>query len=423
MKDRLGEQITHTVCGLVQLASTLTRSLTRFAPLSTLPSAVSSPHPARRSFSSMDNEAAVASPADLLFKAPLEVVKYPDPILRAKNKRVNMFDESLKRLVHEMFDVMYRNKVLKTKASKSYHDLVTKQHNLWKSIIEYEMIDDQAKRIGGGSGKVLAAEKKNNALALMILMSDLLLFNDAQQSECEKLVGFLFHRTDGIGLSAPQVGINVELMVFNLVGERGEGEEIVLINPRIKRYSSKIVPFNEGCLSFPGIYGDVQRPDALQVDAQDIAGASFEVNLTGLSARVFQHEYDHLQMGMLIRVSSVQYILGLTTRIIPNVQSNYKGKPITSSVSLEETTPMNVVPLEETTSMNAQLFTNYKGILFIDRMSDEVLDGIRAELQARVILTSFTMALEKKYEETTGLPSPETIDARRKKKAVGFGKA
>ncbi|KAL6497544.1 Peptide deformylase 1B, chloroplastic [Orobanche hederae] len=230
--------------------------------------------PARRSSSSMDNEAVVASPADLLFKAPLEVVKYPDPILRAKNKRVNMFDESLKKLVYEMFDVMYR--------------------------------------------------------------------------ECEKLVGFLFHRTDGIGLSAPQVGINVELMVFNLVGERGEGEEIVLINPRIKRYSSKIVPFNEGCLSFPGIYGDVQRPDALQVDAQDIAGASFEVNLTGLSARVFQHEYDHLQ-----------------------------------------------------------------GILFIDRMSDEVLDGIRAELQA----------LEKKYEETTGLPSPETIDARRKKKAVGFGKS
>ncbi|KAL6507308.1 Peptide deformylase 1B, chloroplastic [Orobanche gracilis] len=223
--------------------------------------------PARRSSSPMDNEAAVASPADLLFKAPLEVVKYPDPILRAKNKRVNMFDESLKKLVYQMFDVMYR----------------------------------------------------------------------------------IYVGTDGIGLSAPQVGINVELMVFNLVGERGEGEEIVLINPRIKRYSSKIVPFNEGCLSFPGIFGDVQRPDALHVDAQDLAGASFEVNLTGLPARVFQHEYDHLQ-----------------------------------------------------------------GILFIGRMSDEVLDGIRAELQA----------LEKKYEETTGLPSPETIGAcRKKKRTVGFGKS
>ncbi|GFP99733.1 peptide deformylase 1b chloroplastic [Phtheirospermum japonicum] len=164
---------------------------------------------ARRSFSSMAKEEAVASPADLLFEGPLKIVEYPDPILRSKNKRVNTFDESLKRLADEMFDVMYR--------------------------------------------------------------------------------------TDGIGLSAPQVGINVELMVFNPVGERGEGEEIVLVNPRIKRFSKKIVPFEEGCLSFPGIYADVERPDSLQVDAQDVTGAKFEVNLTGLPARVFQHEYDHLQ--------------------------------------------------------------------------------------------------------------------------------
>lgn len=46
-------------------------------------------------------------------------------------------------------------------------------------------------------------------------------------------------------------------MVFNPAGERGEGEEIVLINPKVNKYSKKIVPFNEGCLSFPGIYADV----------------------------------------------------------------------------------------------------------------------------------------------------------------------
>lgn len=47
-------------------------------------------------------------------------------------------------------------------------------------------------------------------------------------------------------------------MVFNPVGERGEGEDIVLINPRVNKYSKKKVLFNEGCLSFPGIYADVQ---------------------------------------------------------------------------------------------------------------------------------------------------------------------
>lgn len=46
-------------------------------------------------------------------------------------------------------------------------------------------------------------------------------------------------------------------MVFNPVGERGEGEEIVLVNPRVNKYSKKMVLFNEGCLSFPGIYADV----------------------------------------------------------------------------------------------------------------------------------------------------------------------
>uniref|UniRef100_A0A2N9J061 Peptide deformylase n=1 Tax=Fagus sylvatica TaxID=28930 RepID=A0A2N9J061_FAGSY len=186
--------------------------------------------------SSFKDEDVVASPDDLRFEAPLKIVEYPDPVLRAKNKRVDLFDDNLKKLVDEMFDVMYK--------------------------------------------------------------------------------------TDGIGLSAPQVGINVRLMVFNPVGERGEGEEIVLVNPR--------------------------RPESVKIDARDIKGTRFTVSLSDLPARVFQHEFDHLQ-----------------------------------------------------------------GILFFDRMTDEVLDSIRTELQA----------LEKKYEEKTGLASPERIETRqRKKAAAGFGK-
>lgn len=75
------------------------------------------------------------------------------------------------------------------------------------------------------------------------------------------LAGFIFHRTDGIGLSAPQLGINVQLMVFNPVGERGEGEEIVLVNPRVSQYSKKLTLFNEGCLSFPVINAGVKVPN------------------------------------------------------------------------------------------------------------------------------------------------------------------
>lgn len=50
----------------------------------------------------------------------------------------------------------------------------------------------------------------------------------------------------------------MQLMVFNPVGERGEGEEIVLVNPKVIRYSKKTRLYNEGCLSFPGIYADVE---------------------------------------------------------------------------------------------------------------------------------------------------------------------
>ncbi|KAJ1412174.1 Peptide deformylase, partial [Sesbania bispinosa] len=179
-------------------------------------------------FSATQHE--LASPGDLEYEAPLKIVEYPDPKLRARNKRIATFDDNLKKLVHEMFDVMYK--------------------------------------------------------------------------------------TDGIGLSAPQVGVNVQLMVFNPVGERGEGEEIVLINPRVRKYSKKLIPYNEGCLSFPGICADVKRPESVKIDALDINGTRFSINLSELPSRIFQHEFDHLQ-----------------------------------------------------------------GILFFDRMTEEVLDSIRGQLQ------------------------------------------
>ncbi|OMO59221.1 Formylmethionine deformylase [Corchorus capsularis] len=205
----------------------------------------------------MDDE--IASLEDLRFQSPLKIVEYPDPILRKRNKQIDTFDENLKKLVHEMFDVMYK--------------------------------------------------------------------------------------TNGIGLAAPQVGVNVQLMVFNPAGKRGEGQETVLVNPRVYSYSKETVLFHEGCLSLPRIYADVERPESVKIDARDVNGSRFSVNLSRLPARVFQHEFDHLQ-----------------------------------------------------------------GILFFDRTTDEFLETIRVQLEA----------LEKKYEDKTGLPSPEKVE--KKEAAAGFGK-
>ncbi len=100
---------------------------------------------------------------------------------------------------------------------------------------------------------------------------------------------------DGVGLAAPQVGV-LRRVVLVLDTEKGEGEEdelIELVNPEIVAASGEQVG-PEGCLSVPGVYGIVKRPDLVKVRAQDRYGNFFEVWGTGLTARAFCHETDHL---------------------------------------------------------------------------------------------------------------------------------
>jgi peptide deformylase len=80
---------------------------------------------------------------------------------------------------------------------------------------------------------------------------------DLLEAVLVQLNSWILYRTDGIGLSAPQVGVNVQLMVFNPAGVKGEGEEIVLVNPVVYKSAKRLLVFEEGCLSFPGIYGNV----------------------------------------------------------------------------------------------------------------------------------------------------------------------
>ena len=68
-------------------------------------------------------------------------------------------------------------------------------------------------------------------------------------------------RDNGVGLAAPQVGVNIRLMVFNSMGPEGRGveeQEIVLVNPKVVSYSDRLSNFTEGCLSFPGVSGNVR---------------------------------------------------------------------------------------------------------------------------------------------------------------------
>ena len=120
-------------------------------------------------------------------------------------------------------------------------------------------------------------------------------FDDGLRDQIERMSS-LMHDALGIGLAAPQIGLSQRLLVYR-VGP--DGPVIPLINPEIEWSSDDAEPFEEGCLSIPGILVDVERPVHVRVRAQDESGDDRFVEASGLEARVIQHEIDHLN-GVLI---------------------------------------------------------------------------------------------------------------------------
>ncbi|MHB8898970.1 MAG: peptide deformylase [Thermoguttaceae bacterium] len=104
----------------------------------------------------------------------------------------------------------------------------------------------------------------------------------------------LMYSHEGIGLAANQVDLPYRLFVMNVKGEPSDdGEEKVFINPVISRKSGS-AEAQEGCLSFPGIWAPVRRPEKIVVSAYGLDGQAFSYEMDGLYARAVQHETDHL---------------------------------------------------------------------------------------------------------------------------------
>lgn len=99
----------------------------------------------------------------------------------------------------------------------------------------------------------------------------------------------------GYGLAAPQVGRDINLIVVNTMGS-GEGErKLTMYNPVIIKRSNNIVEFNEGCLSFPDKFIQIERPETVRVAYIGSDGEKMIETFTNLTARVIQHEIDHLR--------------------------------------------------------------------------------------------------------------------------------
>ncbi len=120
-------------------------------------------------------------------------------------------------------------------------------------------------------------------------------------SRIAKEMFLVMYASRGVGLAAPQVGINKRLMVYNESGDPKDWMgETVMINPIIVEFSDATDIEQEGCLSFPAIRGDVERSRWIKVEAMNIRGKKFKKKFRGWEARIFQHEYDHLDGKVFI---------------------------------------------------------------------------------------------------------------------------
>lgn len=104
--------------------------------------------------------------------------------------------------------------------------------------------------------------------------------------------------SSGVGLAAPQVGLNLRILVLNPTGEAQA--DLALVNVTIVERSGPLTSFEEGCLSFPDIYAEVKRPARCKVVAWTPQGERFEREFDGFTSRIVQHEYDHLEGVLLV---------------------------------------------------------------------------------------------------------------------------
>jgi peptide deformylase len=121
-------------------------------------------------------------------------------------------------------------------------------------------------------------------------------FDDRLKALVAKM--FELMRSDkGVGLAAPQVGENIRLFVVNATGE--SGDDRIYVNPILSEPTGGEEEGEEGCLSLPEIRANIMRVKSMRIDAVDLEGKPFTETQSGYIARIWQHEFDHLN-GTLI---------------------------------------------------------------------------------------------------------------------------
>lgn len=132
---------------------------------------------------------------------------------------------------------------------------------------------------------------------------------------------------DGAGLAAPQVGESLRLFIVQArAPEEGRPAEPlgVYINPQIVALDGPVEPYDEGCLSLPNIRADIRRPPMATVRALDLDGREFTRTDDGILARIWQHEFDHLE-GVVILDRMAQLDRIATRKKVKELRERYEA--------------------------------------------------------------------------------------------------
>lgn len=144
----------------------------------------------------------------------------------------------------------------------------------------------------------------------------------------------LMYASEGVGLAANQVDLPIRLFVANPTGVRGEGEELVLINPQVQRPRGSEAG-QEGCLSLPGVFGQVKRPKTVRVSAYDLKGNPVERDVEGFFGRVLQHEYDHLEGTLFFDRMSTEAKREIEDQL-EELESDFRSRQSAGSIPSDE---------------------------------------------------------------------------------------
>lgn len=132
------------------------------------------------------------------------------------------------------------------------------------------------------------------------ISSNVEVFDDNLQTLIDDMFETMYD-AKGVGLAAPQIGINIRLSVIDATPDKSQ--QLVLINPEIINAEGE-AEYQEGCLSIPGTYDVVKRAETVTVRALDRHANTYEITASGLLGEAFQHEIDHLNGKLYIDLLS-----------------------------------------------------------------------------------------------------------------------